>query len=125
VSAPTTIRGVASIDELLRPLNNIIVELRALIDAAKSGNPELLEPITFKTEAVLGNTFPLFIRRSAKFAPRGLVLAKIEDITNPAALLTSAVVVHWENDTGGLVRIKYVTGLSTSNEYRLTFLAVK
>lgn len=95
-----------------RALDRIYTLLTALREA------RVLKELTFTTAAVVANTFPIDVPFS-KFIPRGVQVVKVVDVLAPTTIHSSGVWVDWEPLEGGF-RVKYITGLNVSTQYRLT-----
>lgn len=72
----------------------------------------------FTTASVIANGFPVYVPFRA-FVPKGISIVRLENVTAPGTSHTSAVWCDWEPGTDGFV-VRYVSGLSTSTQYRAT-----
>lgn len=64
------------------------------------------------------------IKTSLSGRIRGMPVIKLDNLTNPSTYPTSAPFVNFDQNNT-LLTITHVTGLSTSNKYRLTLLLMK
>ena len=112
------------IDRLLRPLNSFMVSTAALF---RSNSLEALgdlrfHPWTFQTDgSAVTNSFPFIFEHALRGKPRGVFIAQIENVT-AGTTFTTAPMLTWDMASSGEVRVRHITGLSTSTKYRVTFL---
>ena len=95
-----------------RALDRIYTLLVALREA------RVLKELAFTTAAVVSDTFPIDVSFS-KFMPRGVQVVKVVNVLAPTTIHASVVWVDWELLEGGF-RVKYITGLDASTQYRIT-----
>lgn len=121
MSGSTTLRD----DYQLSALNATILELRKQVKELKETRPVVIGPVLFTTPSSVANTFPFSVVVPGGMTPSALVIGKIDNLTSPTVSLTSAITLHWEAVGSGLVKIKYIAGLSTSTSYSMTLLAAR
>lgn len=76
--------------------------------------------LTFTTEAIAANTFPIKVSHGLSNAPKHLVCTKLGRVDG--AVITNAYSMTWSATSGGQVQVSF-QGLDNSTKYRvnLTF----
>jgi hypothetical protein len=113
----------AWIEKLLRPLNGFMASVANAFKATlMHGQNVQTEQVTIQTDAsAVANSFPLFFEVKMAVRPQTVVVGFIKDETAESTF-TTAVTPTWDL-VGSRVRIRHLTGLTTSKKYTVRFRA--
>ena len=115
------------IDKLLRPLNAFMASTESAFPAGLTANGAQMgvvcfpASVTFTTSGTVTDSFPFYFSTPAK--ARSVEVAQIENLST-GDTFTGAVFPTWEasSESGGYrVKVRHLTGLTTSTQYRVTF----
>jgi hypothetical protein len=67
---------------------------------------------------------PISFKYAKTAKPIGLWIMNYSNLTDPTEVLTVAVQIQWSFDGQGNISIDNVTGLTATETYRLTFIAI-
>lgn len=115
----------AGAPQLNGPLNDFARDVQLRLDAleAASAGVALLRDVYVTTGATLAvNTapFPQAISTPDGFTPAGLVVVRVENLSAPATIATTAHMAQWRMVATNTIELQLVTGLAVNTKYRLT-----
>lgn len=103
-------------------INNLALQV---YENAKKVQTKQLVELRVRTASVLDNTFPLPAIQLASGMPNmpsDVHVGRVQNLSAPKTVLSSACSVDWEPNGRGQILIRYVSGLRTSNDYLITFV---
>lgn len=112
------------IDRLLRPLNQFMVEVSKLFQfntLEALGDLRFAELVITTDASAVTNSFPIKLAHGLRRKPRGVFIAGLENVT-AGSTFTTAPQLTWDLVSSSEVRIRHITGLTTSTKYRVVFL---
>jgi len=116
---------------LLYPLNTFMESVYSALDANLTLGDNISGCgscfISFKTRSDYGTASPLTdgfemqtVSSPLKYKPKSVVAGQVTEI-DKYSVITDPVTIHWDY-LNGLIRVKYVTGLTASKKYRINLL---
>ena len=115
------------VDNLLSPLNSFIEQVYTAFDrnlTLPNNVSSQIESIEFTTKSTYssGSQFEeISIRRKIPRYATFLIIGNVTDFTNPQVKFTNAVFPSWM-DENGLIKIRYISGLTASTKYKIYLL---
>ncbi len=115
------------VDNLLSPLNSFIEQVYTAFDkniTIPNNVSSQLETIEFTTKSGYSSTQDFdeisIKRRIPRYATFAIV-GNVVDYSNPQKRFTTPVFLSWSDDNG-IIKIRYVSGLTNSTKYKIYIL---
>lgn len=115
------------VDNLLSPLNSFIEQVYTAFDrnlTLPNNVSSQLETIEFTTKSTYSSSFDfeeISIRRKIPRYASYLIIGNVMDSSNPQIKFTTPVFPSWLDDNG-LIKIRYISGLTNSTKYKIYLL---
>jgi hypothetical protein len=115
------------VDNLLSPLNSFIEQVYTSLDrnlTLPENVSSQIEAIEFTTKSTYssGNDFDeISIKRKISRFATFLIIGNVFNFSNPQIKFTTPVFPSWSDDNG-LIKIRYISGLTNSTKYKIYLL---